>query len=113
MPYSAYFTAVTAEVTPGQDTSPCSIIVPGPRSGHARRASAAADELCQEEEHGHHREGAKANLTQRAPDKRRCSSAFCAALKCGQRLHFTAVPASNKRNPPISILNCIAKLLIN
>lgn len=45
MPHSAYFTAVTTEVTPGQDNSLCRIIATGPRSGHLRRASVVADEL--------------------------------------------------------------------
>lgn len=78
MPHSAYFTAVTTEVTPGQDTSLRRIIETGPQSGHLRRASVVADELVSKEEHrcrrGPGREGAKTNVTQRAPDKRRCSS---------------------------------------
>lgn len=45
MPHSAYFTAVTTEVTPGQDTSLRRTIATGPRSGHLRRASVVADEL--------------------------------------------------------------------
>lgn len=72
---------------------------------------------CQKEKHHHHRgpgsKGAKTNVTHRAPHKGHCSSGLCGAVKYGQRLRFTAVPASNKGNPSILILNCIAKLLIN
>lgn len=50
MPHSAYYSAVTTEVTPGQDTSLHRIIETGPQSGHLRRASVVADELVSEGE---------------------------------------------------------------
>lgn len=115
VPHSACFTAVTTEVTPGQDTSLSHIIATGPQSGHLRHASVVADEL--ESKGGApalswpRQQGGKDKRYPQSPTQR--TLLLRPFVKYGQRLRFTAVPASNKRNSSILILNCIAKLLIN
>lgn len=55
----------------------------------------------------------KCELPSQRQTKGSAPRAFCGAVRGGQRLCFTAVPASNRRKTSISALNCIAKPLIN
>lgn len=92
VPHSAYITAVTTKVTPGQDTSLCSIIATGPRSGHPRRASAVVDELvsgggarppprpC--------RGGGKGKRCPESPRQRRCSSSLLWSSQMRSKVTF-------------------------
>ena len=57
--------------------------------------------------------GRRQTLPREPQTKDAAPQAFCGAVKYGQRLRFTAVTASKKRNPSILILNYFAKLLIN